>query len=139
MPINWIQWMNIFGQTDPEALSMVDETWVDTMCQVAYEKCLTDVPNLKRRLERGYISERMIAQVVCSMVMRVAANMSRHKRSESNGTYSYTNQTPTPVSTMLRDRDDNLYLSTSERNTLAGRTGGALGTIPMGLDRIYGL
>lgn len=139
MEINWLQWMNIFGQDDPEALSLVDEAWVTTMCKVAYEKCLIDVPSLKRRLERGYVSEAMIAQVVCAMVLRVAASRAHRKRSESNGAYAYTNNTVSGVTTTFRDSDDKLYLSKSERNTLAGRTGGALGTISIGLDRIYGL
>lgn len=136
--IDWLDWMRINLLDEPQLADRYPNEWILLKCRVAAEMALTESSNAEPRLQSGDLSEETFAYVVCSMVLRV---MRWHwLKSESNGNYSYTMQDPQPNSPAY-DSSPNLYVGKREKQLLDGYAEGRgpMGTVGMGLQRIYGL
>lgn len=136
--IDWLAWMRVNLLDEPGLADRYPNEWILSRCRVAAEMALTESSNALPRLESGDLSEETFAYVVCSMVMRVMRWTPF--KSESNSAYSYTNRDPQP-NPPAYDASPNLYVGKREKQLLDGYAEGRgpIGTVGMGLQRIYGL
>lgn len=138
--IDWLKWMRVkdnSGWDIFEGNHLTDE-WVLDKCETACEECFQLVPEAKIRYENGRLSERILAEVVCQMVLRVA-RWTQFK-SESDGSYSYTNQDESG-NPPAYEASPTLKPTKHEKDLLRGfdEQSAPMGTVRMGLDRVYGL
>lgn len=136
--IDWMKHMQVSLLDQPGLADAYPNEWVKSRCRIAAEIALTESGNAEPRLNSGDLSEDTFAYVVCSMVIRV---MRWHRlKSESNGNYSYEEHDPQP-NPPAYDASPNLYVSKREKQLLDGYAEGhsPVGTIGVGLSRIYGL
>lgn len=138
--VDWLHWMRVKDSSGWDIFTgnHLSDEWVQDKCETACEECFQLVPEAKPRYESGTLSERMLAEVVCSMVLRVA-RWTQYK-SESDGSYSYTNQDESGTPPAF-DASPNLKPTKHEMALLRGNSDDQtpLGTVTMGLDRVYGL
>ncbi|KFI66539.1 hypothetical protein [Bifidobacterium magnum] len=137
--IDWVEWMRIYALDDPDLFTeRYPVEWVCAMCRIASRMALTEAFEAQTRLDDGTLSEETFAYVCCMMVLRVVRY--RRFKSESNGTYTYTNADPLP-NDPGKDASPNLYLSKREKTLLQGYLDGhgPMGTVHTGLDRMYGM
>lgn len=114
----------------------ITDTWIKAKCRVASTIAVTECPNLPDRYRRGLIDKDTVANVITDMVARVA--MYSQTKNESNGTYTYGDQTPL-TNPMGFEPSPDLYLKKTERRLLSGGDdSGPIGSIGMGLSRIWG-
>ncbi|NMN02781.1 hypothetical protein [Bifidobacterium panos] len=126
--IDWLEYMRVNALDQPDLfVDRLPNEWIVNKCLMAAEIAKTACPVVERRMRYGYLSERGFANVVCSMVLRVCRW--KQIKSESNGSYEYTNQDPLQNQPGY-DASPNLYVSKRERNFLNGVTDDADG--PMG-------
>lgn len=137
--IDWLEWMQVNALDQPELLiDRFPKAWLLNECQIAADMVQAEVPDAAPRLQNGLLKERTLAYAVCQMVLRVVRY--RQFKTESNGSYSYTNfdaQDNPPG----KDGSANLYVSKREKAMLEGYSDsvGPFGTVHMGLDRAYGM
>lgn len=138
--IDWFEKMRVYGGNTPEAFEKrITKGWVREHCLTACEVAFNECPACKPRLESGALTERMFSYVVCSMVLRVVRWSQR--KSESNGAYTRTDDlmqgTPQPG----WEESPDLHVTKKERQILEGTPdgNGPIGTLRLGLDRIYGM
>lgn len=136
--IDWMRYMKVSLLDQPELAEQYPNEWVKSRCRIAAEMALTESSNAQPRLDSGDLSEETFAYVVCSMVIRVMRW--RRLKSESNGNYQYTEHDPQP-NPPAYDSSPNLYVSKREKQLLDGYAEGRgpIGTVGLGLNRIYGL
>lgn len=136
--IDWTKWMQVNLLDQPDLADRYPNEWILSRCRVAAEMAVTESSNTEPRLQSGDLSEETFAYVVCSMVIRV---MRWHRfKTESNGNYSYTEHDP-QSNPPGYDASPNLYVSKREKQLLDGYSAGRgpIGTVGMGVQRIYGL
>lgn len=125
--IDWVKWMRLFGKSTPELDDPAyDAEWVADMCATAAELAQSQCPECVPRLRTGELSERMFAYVVCQAVLRTVRQPLF--KSENNSAYSYTRFDSSP----------DLWFTDKEKQVLTGLDEGPFGSVPMGVDRIYG-
>ncbi|NEG55465.1 hypothetical protein [Bifidobacterium platyrrhinorum] len=136
--IDWLKWMQVNLLDQPGLADAYPNEWILSRCRVAAEMAVTESSNTEPRLQSGDLSEETFAYVVCSMVIRVM-RWSRFK-TESNGNYSYTEHDP-QSNPPGYDASPNLYVSKREKQLLDGYADGRgpIGTVGLGVQRIYGL
>lgn len=137
--IDWLHWMRVYALNDPGLFDQrLPNEWIVAECEMAVDIALTECPFLSYRARKGWISEATFAGIICGMVLRVA-RWQRFK-TESNGVYSYTEHDPQSLPPGY-DASPSLYLSKREKSLLEGSSssGGPIGTVHMGLDRLYGM
>lgn len=136
--IDWLEYMRINLLDQPGLADAYPNAWILLKCRVAAELALTSSSNAEPRLNSGDLSEELFAYVVCSMVIRVM-RWSRYK-TESNGNYQYEEHDPQANSPGY-DASPNLYVSKREKQLLDGYAEGRgpIGTVGMGVNRIYGM
>lgn len=137
--IDFMKWLRINALDQPDILiSKYPNEWLLNKLLVANDMIQVECPDTVSRLQNGYLSERSYAYVACQMVLRVVRW--RQFKSETNGSYTYTNVDPqsNPPGT---DGSPNLYVSKREKALLNGygEDSVPMGTMSMGLDRAYGL
>lgn len=133
--IDWKKWMSFYATPDA-GLETANEEWVEEMCRTAADIIFHTIPIAYTRYQDKLLSERVLAYVACSMVLRVA-DPGIHI--ESNGTYSVTRDSPQanpPGFSSARD----LFVSKKERALLEGTTEGRtpVGTLGMSVNRYWG-
>lgn len=136
--IDYLKWMRVFAQTSPEDFDgRLDTDWITTMCRTAEAYAFATCPAAPSRFNDESLSEDTLAYVVCEMVLRVARW--QKTKQESNGTYNYTDYEP-HSSPPGYDSSPNLFMTAPEKALLEGTTedSGPMGTVQMGLDRIWG-
>lgn len=137
--VDWLKWMRLKDGSGWDIFSgnNLSDDWVLDKCETACEECFELVPEAQQRWDTGRLSERMLAEVVCQMVLRVA-RWTQFK-SESDGSYTYTNQDESGTPPAF-DASPNLKPTKHEMALLRGYGDDApTGTVRMGLDRVYGL
>lgn len=136
--IDWLEHMRVMLLDQPELADRYPNEWIRMRCRIAAEMALNESGNAQPRLDSGDLSEETFAYVVCSMVLRTM-RWTRFK-TESNGSYSYTQHDPQPDPPAY-DASPNLYVSKRERQLLDGYVSGRgpVGTVGVGVQRIYGL
>lgn len=136
--IDWLKWMRVNLLDDPGLAGSYPNEWILSRCRIAAEMAVAESSNTEPRLRSGDLSEETFAYVVCSMVIRV---MRWHRlKTESNGNYSYTEHDPQPNPPGY-DASPNLYVGKREKQLLDGYAEGRgpIGTVGVGVQRIYGL
>ncbi|MCO6558486.1 MAG: hypothetical protein J6575_03495 [Bifidobacterium sp.] len=139
-PFRDLDWPDWFHKLQSDKASWmtdaITDEWITAKCRVASNIAVTECPNLPDRYRRGTIDAETVANVVTDMVARVA--MYSKIRSESNGTYTVGDQNPLANQSGF-DPSPNLYLKKTERNLLSGGDdSGPIGTIGLGLSRMWG-
>lgn len=135
--IDWLEWLRVNALDQPDLLlDGFPNAWLENMCLVALDMIEVETPDAVPRLQAGDLKERTLAYVVCQMVLRVVRY--RQFKTESNGSYQYTNFDPQD-NPPGKDGSPNLYVSKREKALLEGSSIGPFGTMHMELDRAYGL
>lgn len=137
--IDWLEWLRVNALDQPDLLiDSYPNEWLRNKCKVAADMVEVECPDALPRYRSGLLSERALGYVVSMMVLRVVRY--RQFKSETNGSYTYTNNDPQD-NPPGKDGSPNLYVSKRERALLDGQTegNGPIGTIHMGLDRVYGM
>ena len=136
--IDWKKYMQLELVDDRRLADRYSNEWIAHKCRVAANMALTCSPNVEPRLNNGYLDEETFAYVVCQMVIRVMRWTDL--KSETNGSYTYENRDPQDNPPPY-DASPNLYVSKREKQMLDGYAEGhgPVGTIGLGLSRIYGL
>lgn len=121
----------------PQLADRYDRGWQEAMCRQAGLLALAQT-NAGNRLDDGTLDPNTFTFVVCQMVLRVMRYTPF--QGETNGSYTYDlkdDQSNPPG----YDASPNLYLSKNERTLLDGTVPGRgkVGTIGIGLHRIYGM
>lgn len=137
--IDWLKWLRVNALDQPDLLlDRFPNAWLLNECGVAADMVQAECQNVAPRYQNGLLKERTLGYVVSQMVLRVVRY--RQFKTESNGSYSYTNfdaQNNPPG----KDGSMNLYVSKREKALLEGHSDsmGPMGTVHMGLDRAYGM
>lgn len=137
--IDFMKWLRLNALDQPDVLiSRYPNEWLLNQLLVASEKIQVECPDAVPRLQAGYLSERAYAYVACQMVLRLVRW--KQFKSETNGSYTYTNNDPQP-NPPGTDGSPNLYVSKQEKALLNGHgdDSSPMGTMSMGLDRAYGM
>jgi hypothetical protein len=114
----------------------LSESWITAQSRIACRLIVGQVPGVEARYASHAIDDETVLYVVSSMVARVALYKPYH--SENDGSYSYVNEAPqsTPPDTTP---SASLYLKKSEKDMLAGDDDDEpVGSVVMGLSRIWG-
>ena len=131
--IDFVKWMSVYAS--PTDFEGFDVEWIDENCRTAVEIIFAKAPAAVTRWQKGTLSERTLAYVACSMVLRTARYGQPH--SESDGSYAYTNNAPQQMSPAY-DSSPNLFVSKNEMSLLDGGNRGPIGTIGMGAPPLWG-
>lgn len=129
---DWVKWMRLFGRNTPELDDdRYDAQWVEDICLTACELAVTVCPACIPLLRSGELSERMFAYIICQSILRTVRYDAHPFQSEDNSAYSYNRGS-------AYDASPDLWFSDKEQAILNGVDDGLFGSVPLGVDRIYG-
>ncbi|MDU4038182.1 MAG: hypothetical protein E7H36_00055 [Bifidobacterium dentium] len=136
--IDWLECMELHCLNEADTLHRFPNEWVKYMCRRAVTIAITGSTNCEPRLDSGDLDVEDFEYVVCSMVWRVIRYSDI--KTESNGTYQFTRFDPQD-NQPGKDASPNLYLSKREKQILDGYASGRgpIGTVGVGVNRIYGM
>lgn len=136
--IDWLECMELHCLNEADTLHRFPNEWVKYMCRRAVTIAITSSTNCEPRLDSGDLDVEDFEYVVCSMVWRVIRYSDI--KTESNGTYQFTRFDPQD-NQPGKDASPNLYLSKREKQILDGYASGRgpIGTVGVGVNRIYGM
>lgn len=133
-------WPTLFAdyQGDKKAYmtSAITNGWIKRQCRIACRMVITQCPGAISRYRKGDLDQETIAYVITTMVMRVAIWQRQH--TESNGTYSYTDDAPTDTPPGFTP-SPNLFLRANEKALInGGDDNGLIGTASIGIADYWG-
>lgn len=135
--VDWAAEMEEEGLGSPELFSYenFDPAWLTRKCRQAVDVIDVKCPDARQNIIDGVIPASLYIQVVCEMVMRVC----RYTRlkTESNGTYSYTNESPMAAPPSFESSPDLFVSSRQEALLQPPLVSQMFGTVGLDGDRIF--
>ncbi|KAB8292718.1 hypothetical protein [Bifidobacterium apri] len=133
-------WPTLFHDFQSDKASYMGKAitagWIKRQCRIACRMVITQCPGAVSRYRKGDLDQETIAYVITTMVMRVAIWQRQH--TESNGTYSYTDDAPSDTPPGFTP-SPNLFLRANEKALInGGDDSGIIGTAGIGIADYWG-